>query len=339
MKNIFLYILKVILISQSYFYMHCTVKQNDLSSLNIFTLLPHAQIKTDFKFLSIYETIDRVKDNKKTPNEFYIPIYNEKKESIEGVLHIKKDVSLPSNVKQVSICCPGYSRGKIPFLPRKYPSTRYGGGLLYTYAMLHDTFLHGPIVTCDSISQRKYFNLGQELDQKCLQSIHQQIISQVPNARIVLFGTSLGSFNVLKFAQTNPKNVDTLVLHSPVFSAKRILRQLCQSFVTKYSSTFIPNIAYKLFPYWFPNFDPKQDTLEKELENIRGYNIFIAHYEYDEFVSNEDVNLLISKLKIHNNVHFISTSDAKVRHSHFSKVPEIIEKTNEFYKNQGLLSS
>ncbi len=268
-------------------------------------------------------------------NSFYHPVKLEMiNKKNDFYLSIKKGISSDcNNVKNITVFPRGYVR---------IPLTNEGASIrcvrkYFDYDLLPRT----PCVTYDSFSNRGLFNFAQDLDQKALSltidSVNNYFESQKQNIEILLFGVCLGAMNILRYiAQTKPKNIKNLVLISPIFSAKRVAKNFSKNCFKKYTKVHSPSLVYNFYDTYFPNFDPNKDTIENELEKIKGYNILIAHSSQDFLVSNEDVYILVNKLKKHNNVNFIFCTNEQSSHGNFFHIDSIAKEINQFYAQHNI---
>lgn len=250
---------------------------------------------------------------------------------IKGYSTVTRGVpTMPS--AYLTIVSRGYARLENP----KHGLPRQGGGIIDAYTRLRDTITLTPIISFDLPDDRRSFNFGQTLDQACLKTVYDEVVVQNPTAKIILSGDCRGSLNVLKFATTNPQNLDALVLLSPFVSAKEVTNELAKNYLHKYFGTGSAKLLHNFFLWWFPNYDPAQDNLIDHLANIKGKKIIIGHRANDHLIADTTVRNLAAILKKENDVYLAIINDTTATHSRLMGVPECQAILNAFYEKYGM---
>ena len=312
------------------------------SHINVFTCRPVAWAKyqedrAQIKTLSIDDVIESMQTDI-VPDKCFIQVINDKKNhNIDTMLYTSRGVQVDPNSPRITIYCRGYSRGNIPGFPEV---VRKGGGIQRLYSYIKDGLLHAPCITFDTLSDSKEASFGQKRDLQCLEHVYNQIRDQAPHAQITLVGTCLGALTILEFLTTQRDNVDTVVLISPIFSARRVQKNLAYYYGNFFgfncAKILYPLLVKPIFNQLFQLYDRNSDTLEDRLHTLTGKAIFIAHYIHDEFVSNDDVSFLIEKIKRNNEVYFFETDSTLASHADFSYIHEAINALNFFYQKHAL---
>lgn len=302
-----------------------------IQELNTFTLSPLKQTNSATAYLEIRPLITAIQHHKNAPSTELV-VY-EKTEKKDGLKLIKGFTTVTQGIQElpdeyITIACRGYALRKNP----KNGLPQRGGGVVDAYSRLRNNICHTPLITFDFLDQRRTFNFAQELDQACLKIVYDEVVAKNPNAKIILTGDCRGALNVLKFAATNPKNLHALILTSPFVSAQELTQELAKNYLQRYFGKGSGKLLHNFFQWWFPNYDPQQDSVWEVLPKITNKNIFIAHRDSDTMVANETVEKLAKVLKTNNLVSLKIITDKSAKHAKLLQLPECQDHINAFLK-------
>ncbi len=305
-----------------------------IANLNTYTLSPIKGVPEPVNPLQVRDLTKAIQHHK-SPDTASLTIHE--KNSTDRIKYIKGYSTITKGVASVSepyitIVLRGYARTKNP----KNGLPQQGGGIVDTYTRLRNNLAFTPVVAFDLPDERRSFNFGQELDQACIKVVYDEVVAKNPHAKIILTGDCRGSLNALKFATTNPKNLDAIVLLSPFTSAKELTQELSKNYLQNYFGKGSNTLLQNFFQWWFPNYDPAQDNLMEQLDKITGKKIFIAHRIGDTLVSDETVTNLAEQLNKNNDLYLALINDTSAKHAKLMQITECQELINAFYERYSM---
>lgn len=251
------------------------------------------------------------------------------KEQIDTILVSKGIPKLPED------CIAIFSRGFVFSNNMKDSNPREGGGIRTVYTKIRENILPMPCVAFDYPDDKKRFDLAQELNQSYLRFIYDKTQEQNPQAKIVLMGNCVGALNILKFVNSDPKNLEAIILLSPIVSGKELIRQIARSYVEPYLGGLAHPILSSLFTFRYPNYDSKKEEEFVNVNNIRKKKILIGHVPGDKLTSDASITQLVAKLQNNNTVYFFAitpSEDASVDHSHIAQTKKFQQIAHAFFK-------
>ncbi len=264
------------------------------------------------------------------------------KQNIKTYRIIKKGIApVLASCDRIALYSRGYayrtnSKGKLGSIPR------VGGGIVAAYTHIRDNMIPFPCVTFDKCDHRRSFNFGQDLDIKCLETIYDKVTQTNPDAKITLLGDCLGGLVELKFIANNPektKNVDTIILESPITSAQDFIQKTAESFL--YGASWLLN---GFFNWYLPNYKTEKDTIVNS-RHITGKTILIGHLITDKVVSNERIDEMVTALRTHGNeVYLVNLTPQDFNgkppyHSRLSPNKKFQQAVTALYKQKGMISN
>lgn len=244
---------------------------------------------------------------------------------------VRTGVHPPEKTKRITIFSRGYA--KQANSPNDMP--RVGGGVYSAYHYLRDLCLHTPTIAFDYPDDPEHFNFGQDIDERCLALVYQELHNHWPSTNITLFGDCRGALLALKLATYNPEMVDTLILAAPLVRADDLIQQISSQYLG-FLGAYGPSVLKNFFTWYFPNYDPSKDTLHTRLAHISGKRIFIAHREHDKVIPLESVKRLVRALRDQNEVYFLVVKNTNAPHSRLNTVVEFQMAINAFYRQYGM---
>lgn len=228
-----------------------------------------------------------------------------------------------------------FSRGYAKKSSSLYEMPRVGGGLYNAHQYVCGGAIFMPCVTFDYPDDSEYFNFGQEIDLACLEEMYSEIRKANAEAELVLFGDCRGAHSVLRFLTKHPDASDTIILASPLVSARDLIARISSSYLWMLGG-FGPSVLKKFMSWYFPNYNPHKDDLEQNLHLIKGKRILIGHRLGDKVISDESVQRLARALRENNEVYLFLTHDNKHPHSRLYDCPPFSRVLNAFYARYNL---
>ena len=190
-------------------------------------------------------------------------------------------------------------------------------------------------------------NIAQELDQKCLNTVTDEVIEQ--GHPFVLFGKCRGATNILTLLTKKPKeylekNVRAAIIESAPLSLKHICEQTMRALPVLnwfywLSDKKTTAALYALFRLVLTNHRYEESTILNNLSNIpQDMPILIAHVLKDTVVFDQDIKTLLQKLLEtgHTCVHLLLFDDTKLDHYTISSAPAYPLAVNAFLKRYQL---
>lgn len=191
-------------------------------------------------------------------------------------------------------------------------------------------------------------NIAQELDQKCLNTVTDEVIRQ--GHPFVLFGKCRGATNILTLLTEKPKeylqkNVRAAIIESAPLSLKHICEQTMRALPVLnwfywLSNTKSTAALYALFRFVLRNHHYQESSILNNLSNIpEDMPILIAHVLKDTVVYDQDIKTVLQKLLEtgHTNVHFLLFDNTHLDHYTISGAPAYPLAVNAFLKRYQLL--
>ncbi len=201
-----------------------------------------------------------------------------------------------------------YSRGFVPIpLLRPHSSPRCGGSIYWVHKFIENNILlNTSWVTFDYLDSSHLCDMGQEFDVSCLSAVIQAVKKLNPQAQLTLVGMCRGAHAIIRYlANTNDSSVDTIILESPYATGQQLMSAIAQNHVAPYiGNATAQTLCNMLFKLHYPNFDKAQDNLLESIESISNKKIFIGHGLSDKIIMLEDINNLVDRLAISNDVYF-----------------------------------
>lgn len=286
---------------------------------------------------SVDEVIKKV-NRGESVSEGYIALENNR----ANVIEFKMGIVLDPTAEYVFISSRGFANtdtfGKNDNFLKK------GAAFKAAYWLFRDYVVnHYPCITFDYPEESAYLNLGQDIDQACLQLVYDEVRAQAPNAKIILIGDCRGAKVALSVAAKKPENLAAMILLSPFASVKELFDQIGKSFVW-----FIPKfgplfhyLGHKYLHYVHNNchYDPRRENVYKEMLNIDAtLPIFIAHRVGDKLISDQHITRLVNTLRStgNNDVHYVEITDNYAIHSKVTPNRYLQQMVNRFLKRYQL---
>jgi predicted esterase len=244
---------------------------------------------------------------------------------------VRRDIPSPQEASTLLIFSRGYAKKSSSL----YEMPRIGGGLYNAHQYVCGGAIFMPCVTFDYPDDAKYFNFGQDIDQACLEVMYAQVKQVNPTAELILFGDCRGAHSVLRFLTKHPEASDTIILASPLVSARDLIERISSSYLWMLGG-FGPNVLKNFMGWYFPNYNPHKDDLEQHLHLIKGKRIFIGHRLGDKVISDNSVYRLARALRENNEVYLFLTHDNKHPHSRLYDCPPFSRALNAFYARYNL---
>jgi len=293
-------------------------------NLHVFTLYPTQQeLPETYTYAS--DIVAQIAKNK-APEQTHTVMRDKKTKDILGYIPTYKGVHVASE-PHITI----FSHGMLRFGTR--PSK--GGGFLEGYDHLRNHFLYNPVVCFDYLENPKSVNFGQETDQSYLNMVYQHVCKQSPEASISLMGICMGCANILQYAATNPDNLETIVLFSPLLSLETIADYVCS--IQPWLRTLIgPRLFSDMIASILPNYDKDKDVTLEKARSIKNKTIFIAHRRHDTMVALATIITLVDVLNKHNTVYLYVTDDTTYNHARLQFVRDVQITLNAFYAAHGI---
>jgi hypothetical protein len=229
---------------------------------------------------------------------------------------------------------------KFLFFPPSAP-----GRSLYTAAhYLANKSLPTTSITFDYRDTRSSLNVAQELDQRCLKMVTDEIVRQKHG--YVMFSVCRGSANLLAFLTQQPqetlqKDVKAVVMASAPFSLKSISQQTMRALPIL---NLIPHrigteMLYGFFRALFPNHRYQESSILERVHNIpQELPMLIIHVKGDSVVYDGDIQALLQKLLEtgHTRVHVLLLDNKHLDHYTMSTAPVYPQAINAFLQTYDL---
>lgn len=237
-----------------------------------------------------------------------------------------------------------YSRGNSDQMPTRaidnfmgaLGTPRNGGGVLETYRYIRENIIHGPCVTFDYFDSQGSISFGQDNEKEVLEVAYNETVSKNPHADIIYIGLCRGGRLGLDLASERPQNLSAMILESPFISFHDATYQIGRKhfFGAPGSGLFL----YNFFRYWFPSYDPAQDSIMHKLKNIPAdLPILIGHLKGDIVISEQILYQVLQELKGRNHIYLIVVEDQtkKLFHGKLSETKPFQLACNAFLAHYG----
>jgi|GEM_PF-1378824 len=320
MKNISTIMLLYTIFSSQYLLTVAIDQVSKLENLNVLTLKPRglsfANSKQDILTVdqvctAIHKGQNAKNNDKYVKLEYYAPPLFE------------LSTQIPSDYKgTIYINVSGYA-GMLGNARYKYA----GSGAYTTFNYLKAKLMP-PNAICISfdgrVSDRAYFNFGQELDQDCLNTVYEETIQKNPHATIVLSGSCKGATTILNYL-TNPNNmgkdnnfshIKAVFLESPSISLERVTNQVANKYLYGFCRPL-----YHLFRLTFPNYKWNEKNMLDWATNLPSHiPILIGYLRQDKVANYEDILKIAQRFKqAGKNVEVFESQHQLLKHGHLSK--------------------
>lgn len=197
----------------------------------------------------------------------------------------------------------GYApRGSImpgtPILSEYQNLVNIGGGAMSGYMAFKDNLVphDATVYTFDYPDERRFLNLGQSIDQECLNVIWQHVVASNKNSPIIGIGNCRGAYTLLSHASSNPEELKALVLISPFVSIDELIKTTAQNHL---KFPYAHQTLRTLFGYALPNWNKDIPSIVQLVQMIKPtIPVFIAYRTNDALISEVNIHLLIKALSI-----------------------------------------
>lgn len=330
MKKSALYPILISLLASFHPFIDCAPHTHhipSIESLNIFTLIPNRYpTRAGIDNITVPEFVAQLQ-LKQNPSRAYLA---DPKRPYLCTL-IRDDIPSFDEAPRLMVFSRGYAKNDTG--PFSMP--RIGGGVYNTHQYISGGCIYLPCVTFDYPDDSAHFNFGQDTDLACFEKVINTIKTHNSDAQLMLMGDCRGALSLLRFLIKNPTVSDTIVLASPLVSTRDLIERLSSSYLWMLGS-YGPGVLKNFFKWYFPNYDPHKDDVEKSLHLIKGKRILIGHRIGDAVISDASVRRLASKLREHNEVFLLMIPDARHPHSKLYSSPTFSRAINAFYEYCGL---
>lgn len=246
--------------------------------------------------------------------------------------------AIPSGYKNktIFIYVSGYAG---PFSTARYKyagSGAYSAYMCFEQGIMHDA----PCISFDApVNYPSSFNLGQKLDQDCLDAVYQETVRLNPEAHIVLVGLCRGATTILNYL-TNPSNkrnfepIKAVILESPILSLEALINQVTQTQVPKDLGLVLPYLLQATLP----NYEWNQPTIIQHASAFPDHiPILMSGLVHDTIASYQDICAIIQSLKdAQKNIDFFACDAPEIKHANLVIVKDYQEKVHTFLRNHGL---
>jgi hypothetical protein len=232
-----------------------------------------------------------------------------------------------------------YSRGFGYYSNLMDGLTNQGIGLIQCYKYYRDNIIHCPCFLFDYPASLFTLNFGQYSDQKCLQTVYQQIQNQNSSAHGIVLGLSMGAHTALRWiANYHPTNISAVILESPFISLDDTLDTIVES---KLPLQKCPQLCKTCIETAFIGFTKKNDCLIAETKKFpSNIPLLVIHLKDEKVISNDAINSLIDSLKTTGNpdIYFLVIADPthKLKHGKLSSSKIFQQVANAFMATYNL---